>query len=175
MRKLIVVVTTLAAILVSAAPVHAVSFNFSFSNQFPLGDVPGAVAGRIGLNNQSSATRAAFITSSPAALGYPLTALDNNLSQPSINDVVSNSFTVTGGVLTSIDFRALFPIANSQPQEFFLLTLILGSEFIANRFGQTTDHKVVSNSATFVPVSQVPLPTALPFFTTGIGALGLLG
>ena len=48
MKKLLVAVTTFATILVSAAPVHAaVSFDFSFTNQFPLGGVNGTVAGRI--------------------------------------------------------------------------------------------------------------------------------
>ena len=175
MKKLLVAVTTFAAILVSAAPVHAVSFDFSFTNQFPLGDVNGTVTGRIdGLaNTGASAATGVFITSSPLQLGYPLSASDNFLSQPSIS-IESNSFTVTSGVLTAMDFRAQFPIANATPAENFLLTLILnpGSEFIANRFGEFTDTKVVSLSATF---SQVPLPAALPLFATGLGALGLLG
>ena len=47
MKKFLVAVTTFAAILVSAAPVHAVSFDFSFTNQFPLGGVNGTVTGRI--------------------------------------------------------------------------------------------------------------------------------
>jgi len=174
-KKLLVAVTTCAAILVSAGPVYAVSFDFSFTNQFPLGDVNGTVTGRIdGLaNTGASAATGVFITSSPLQLGYPLSASDNFLSQPSIS-IVSNSFTVTSGVLTAMDFRAQFPIANAIPAENFLLTLILnpGSEFIANRFGEFTDTKVVSLSATF---SQVPLPAALPLFATGLGALGLLG
>jgi hypothetical protein len=35
-----------ASLLALATPVHAVSFNFSFTNQFPLGDVDGTVTGR---------------------------------------------------------------------------------------------------------------------------------
>jgi hypothetical protein len=171
----LVALTTCAAILVSAAPVHAVSFNFSFTNQFPLGDVNGTVTGRIdGLaDTGASAATGVFITSSPSGLGYPLSASDNFLSQSPLF-VTSNTFTVASGVLTAMDFRVEFPIANTTPQEFFLLTLVLnpGSEFIANRFGEATDHKVVSLSATF---SQVPLPAALPLFATGLGALGLLG
>jgi len=174
MKKLLIAVTTFVAILVSAPPLYAVSFNFSFTNQFPLGDVNGTVTGRIdGLaDTGASAATAVLITSSLLALGYPLSASDNILSQPSLT-IVSNSFTVTSGVLTAMDFRAQFPIANAIPAENFLLTLILnpGSEFIANRFGEATDHKVVSLSATF---SQVPLPAALPLFATGLGALGLL-
>ena len=181
LRKSRLIATTLlvyASLLGLAPPVHAVSFNFSFTNQFPLGDVNGTVTGRIdGLaDTGASAAAAVVITSSPPLLGYPLSASDNILSQPSVF-TVSNSFTVTSGLLTAMDFRAQFPIANTAPAEFFLLTLILdgGSEFIADRFGEATDHKVVSLSATFVPVSQVPLPAALPLFATGLGVLGLLG
>jgi hypothetical protein len=135
--------------------------------------VNGTVTGRIdGLaDTGASAATAVFITDSPLLLGYPLTASDNILSQPMVS-VTSNTFTVTSGVLTAIDFRALFPIANSTSQEVFLLTLILGSEFIANRVGEFTDHKVVSTSATF---SQVPLPATLPLFASGLAGLGLLG
>ena len=172
-KKLLVAVTTCAAILVSAAPVYAVSFDFSFTNQPPLGGVNGTVTGRIdGLaDSGASAATAVFITSSPAGLFYPLTASDNILSQPSVS-IGSNSFTVANGVLTAETFQAQFPIANSVPQEFF--SLLLNSaipQFNANRFGPTTNFLVLSTSATF---SQVPLPAALPLFATGLGALGVL-
>ena len=143
----LVALTTCAAILVSAAPVHAVSFNFSFTNQFPLGDVNGTVTGRIdGLaNTGASAATGVFITSSPLQLGYPLSASDNFLSQPSIS-IVSNSFTVTSGVLTAMDFRAGFPIPNTIPAETFFLTLLLNpnSFFVANRISDAVDHKIGS-------------------------------
>ena len=172
MKKLLVAAIIFAAILVSAAPVHAVSFNFSFTNQFPLGGVNGTVTGRIdGLaDTGTSAATAVFITSSPAGLFYPLTASDNILSQPSVF-IGSNSFTVTNGVLTAENFSAQFPIANTS--EFFALLLNSAlPQFHANRFGPTTDFLVESTSATF---SQVPLPAALPLFATGLGVLGLLG
>src|SRR6516162_8420637 len=106
MKKFLVAVTTFAAILVSAAPVHAVSFDFSFTNQFPLGGVNGTVTGRIdGLTDTgTSAATAVFITSSPAGLFYPLSASDNILAQTPVF-VTSNTFTVTSGVLTAMDFR----------------------------------------------------------------------
>ena len=173
-KKLLVAVTTFATILIWAAPVHAVSFNFSFTNQFPLGGVNGTVAGRIdGLaDTGTSAATAVFITSSPAGLFYPLSASDNILAQPSVF-VGSNSFTVTNGAMTAENFQAQFPIANSVPQEFFALLLNSGvPQFNANRFGPTTNFLVLSTSATF---SQVPLPAALPLFATGLAGLGLLG
>src|SRR5262249_13260375 len=174
MRKFLVAVTTFAAILVLAAPVYAVSFNFSFTNNPVLGDVAGTVIGRIdGLTDTgASAATGVFITSSPPLLGYPLSASDNILSQPSVS-ITSNSFTVTSGVLTAMDFRVGFPIPNTTPAETFLLSLILnpGSFFVANRISDAVDHKVESLSATFSPV---PLPAALPLFATGLGALGLL-
>ena len=178
MINLLVAVTTFAAILVSAAPVHAVSFNFSFTNNPILGDVDGTVTGRIdGLaDTGTSAATAFFITSIPDVLSYPFSASDNLLAQPSVT-VTSNSFTVTSGVLTAMDFRAGFPIANTTPAEIFFVTLLLnpGSFFVANRISDAVDHKVESLSATFTPVSEVPLPGALPLFAAGLGVLGLLG
>ena len=175
MKKLLVAVTTFATILIWAAPVHAASFNFSFTNQFPLGGVNGTVAGRIdGLaDTGTSAATAVFITSSPAGLFYPLSASDNILAQPSVF-VGFNSFTVTNGAMTAENFQAQFPIANT-PEFFALLLNSAFPQFNANRFGPTTDFLVLSLSATFTPVSQVPLPAALPIFATGLGALGLLG
>ena len=172
MKKLLVAVTTFAAILVSAAPVHAVSFDFSFTNQFPLGTVNGTVTGRIdGLTDTgTSAATAVFITSSPTGLFYPLTASDNILSQPSVN-IPFNYFTVTNGVLTAENFQAQFPIANT-PEFFALLLNSAIPQFNANRFGPTTDFLVLSTSATF---SQVPLPATLPLFASGLAGLGLLG
>jgi hypothetical protein len=104
-----------ASLLGLAAPVHAVSFNFSFTNEPPLGGVNGTVTGRIdGLaaSGISSAT-AVFVTSSPSGLFYPLSATDNILAQPSLF-ILSNSFTVASGVLTTVDFNAGFTPAERQ-------------------------------------------------------------
>ena len=86
----------IAATLVSAPVANALSFTFSFDDEFPLGDVPGTVTGRIdGLaDNATSAATAVFVTSSPSLLGYPLSSSDNILSQPTVS-TVNNSFTVT--------------------------------------------------------------------------------
>ena len=172
MKKLLVAVTTFATILIWAAPVRAATFNFSLTNQFPLGGVNGTVAGRIdGLaDTGTSGATAVFITSSPAGLFYPLSASDNILAQPSVF-VGSNSFTVTNGAMTAENFQAQFPIANTP--EFFALLLNSGiPQFNANRFGPATDFLVLSTSATF---SQVPLPGALPLFAGGLVGLLLLG
>ena len=178
MRKFSLTLAAIAALGFSVVQAHAVSFNFSFTNNPILGDVDGTVTGRIdGLaDTGASAATGVFITSIPSVLSYPFSASDNLLSQPSVS-IVSNSFTVTSGVLTAMDFRAGFPIANTTPAETFFLTLLLnpGSFFVANRISDAVDHKVESLSATFVPVSQVPLPAALPLFATGLGVLGLLG
>jgi len=173
MKKFLVAIAIFAAFLISAGPVDAVSFNFSFTNEFPLGGVDGTVTGRIdGLaDTGTSAATGVFITSSPAALEYPLSASDNILAQPLT--FLINSFTLTNGELTAVDFNSNFPIANTE--EFFSLHLTLGCCSHANRVGPTRNLLVESTSTTFEPVSQVPLPTALPLFATGLGALGLLG
>ena len=176
MRRFSLTLAAIAALSFSAAQAHAVSFTFSFTNQPPLGGVNGTVTGRIdGLADTGvSAATAVFITDSPTGLFYPLSASDNILSQPSVL-ITANSFTVTSAVLTAVDFLAGFPIANTAPQEFFSLRLNLDCCSHANRFGETTNFLVESRSTTFEPVSQVPLPAALPLFATGLGALGLLG
>ena len=130
-----------------------------------LGDVDGTVTGRIdGLaDTGTSAATAFFITSIPDVLSYPFSASDNLLAQPSVT-VTSNSFTVTSGVLTAMDFRAGFPIANTTPAEIFFVTLLLnpGSFFVANRISDAVDHKVESLSATFTPVSESPASRCTP-------------
>ena len=174
MRQLLVAVTAFAAILVSAASAQAASFIFSFTNVPPVGTVDGTVTGRIdGLAPAGiSAATGVFVTSSPAGVFYPLSASDNILAQPNLN-ILSNTFTVTNGVLTASDFAAGFTLANGDavglrlgPTQFNLRTITGPNEL---------ERSMVSFNATFVPVSEVPLPAALPLFATGLGALGLLG
>ena len=157
----------LSLMIVSA---NAASFTFSFTNEFPLGNVTGTVAGRIdGLaDTGTSAATAVFITDIPDQPFnmpfYPLSASDNILAQPSLF-IVSNSFTVTSGLLTAVNFNAGFPVANSTTNDFFSLRLSLGCCSHANRVGDLTDLLVESRSTTFTPVSEVPLPAALPHFS----------
>jgi hypothetical protein len=174
MTKLLVAVITFAAILASAAPVQAVSFTFSFTNVPPVGTVDGTVTGRIdGLAPTGiSAATAVFVTSSPPGVFYPLSASDNILAQPNLA-IFSNSFTVTSGVLTATDFGAGFTLPTGDavglrlgPTQFNLRT-ITGPNNL--------ERSMVSFDATFVPVSEVPLPAALPLFATGLGVLNLLG
>lgn len=175
MTKLLVAVITFAAILVSAAPVRADSFNFSFIGVPPLSGFPGTVTGRIDLNASNTAAQAIFITSSPPEILYPLSASDNFLAQPSVS-ITANSFTITNGALTAENFNAAFPISIG-----IIMALSLNSAFpqfhlirVAD-LGFGTDRSVIARSADFVPVSEVPLLAALPLFATGLGALGLLG
>ena len=173
MRKLSVALTALSIFLMSELSAEAVSFNFSFDNLF--GDVPGTVTGRIdGLtDNSTSAATAVFVTSSPALLGYPLSASDNILSQPSVS-ILANSFSVTNGAMTAEDFQAGFTEANGDDIELLLKSAI--PQFLLVRFATTgVNFDTITNTATFSPVSQVPLPASLPLLATGLGALGLLG
>ena len=152
---------------------------FSFTNQPPGGTVDGTVTGRIdGLaDTGTSAATAVFVTSSPPGVFYPLSASDNILAQPMLS-ITSNSFTVTSGVLTAMDFRAGFTQPNGDA-----FSLALGSagpqynlRAVIGSPPNTIDRAVINfETATFVLVSEVPLPAALPLFATGLGALGLLG
>jgi hypothetical protein len=86
MKKLLVAVTTFATILIWAAPVRAATFNFSFTNQFPLGGVNGTVTGRIdGLadTGTSAATAASpdWVCSGGAGRRPPQANRDPSLSQ----------------------------------------------------------------------------------------------
>ena len=168
-------VLVIAATLVSAPVANALSFTFSFDDEFPLGDVPGTVTGRIdGLaDNATSAAAAVFVTSSPSLLGYPLSSSDNILSQPTVS-TVNNSFTVTNGALTAENFLAVFTETNLDAIQLELISGI--PQFLLVRFAHNgVNFDRIATSATFDPVPQIPLPGALPLFASGLALLGFLG
>ena len=80
------------------APVaSAATFNFSFSNV--TGPVNGTVQGTLTLpdGDGTNAATSLIVTSAPAALGYtlPFDVMAN------LTNLLSNSFTVSGGVITA--------------------------------------------------------------------------
>ena len=94
----------------AAAQANAV-FDFSFENED--GSVPGTVAGQVTLPDGDGAFAAlAFIvTQAPPALGYslPLSLLEIGGS------VESNTFVVTGGVITDADFSSSSSRISTRP------------------------------------------------------------
>jgi hypothetical protein len=80
-------------------------------------------------------------------------------------DTLSGTFTV--------DFTQANPLTSVS---ITLITLVQIVCQCGNIFFETASGSLGSIvNGTAVPLSAVPLPTALPLFATGLGALGLLG
>jgi PEP-CTERM motif len=117
-KNLLMTVTAVMAILASA-PSHALTFDFSFTNDPTLGTAPGTVTGEIVglLDNATSAATAVYIdsfptapfffgTSGPFVLQLPGPTPFNMLSPPAPYDasIISNSFTVFNGQIINANF-----------------------------------------------------------------------
>ncbi|MGF1501590.1 MAG: hypothetical protein ACFBSD_07210 [Paracoccaceae bacterium] len=165
----------LAASLV-AGGAQAATFTFSFDNED--GAVPGTVSGTIELPDGDGVGLAAtsvLVTAFPAALGLGPTPV-NFLASP----FISNSFTVTGGVITASDF---FGLTNEQTA----LALNGTSPFTGarttfldaqdgNDFGETGVRDLDSSTLSFGTASTaVPLPPAAALLLAGLAGLAALG
>ena len=151
-------------------PANALTFHFSFTDSNNgAGFVPGTITGDItglaadGLNQQAAGV---FVTSFPAGLNITLSPAFNFVTAP---DVTSNSFNVSGGVITSLIFDA----RTDTGVPFTELTLTFPTSRLANFQVDEIDDRVSLGPLIIPPVSEVPLPAALPLFATGLGALGL--
>jgi len=93
------------ALAFASTPGHALSFNYSFTNDPTIGNVPGTVTGQIdGLqDNAFGPPTALFIDSAPSVFNLPL-----HFSVPLPG--LFGGFTVRSGVLTSADFQANFTL-----------------------------------------------------------------
>jgi hypothetical protein len=142
----------------------SLTFNFSFSNT--IGNVPGTVTGRIiGLvDNATSSATGAFIDSAPTDLNWsplPVDVFDH------FNEIVSNSFTVAGGVIIDASFRATTNFnpawlwINDDSNNFLDISNNANNFYVWNRDG--------FNGVSFTS-AQVPGPT--PIFGTAL-AFGL--
>jgi len=107
-----------------------------------------------------------FVTSFPAGLNITLSPAFNFVTAP---DVTSNLFNVSGGVITSLIFDA----RTDTGVPFTELTLTFPTSRLANFQVDEIDDRVSLGPLIIPPVSEVPLPAALPLFATGLGALGL--
>jgi len=182
-KALTVFAVVVTAMVSGPSRANTLSFDFSFSNT--LGVTPGTVTGQIyGLSdNATSAATSVVITSYPASLGSIGTPFDV-LSYPLVSGVpsavISNSFTVSGGQITSVNFYVDGQCIPAAPCGYapIVLYLVTGSSPTAYLFGAsdpvtgTSNGAVQSDSIDFTPT---PIPAAFPLFATGLGALGLVG
>jgi hypothetical protein len=90
-------------------------------------------------------------------------------------DYSSNLVTdsATFSTQTNYDFQAATNNGLTPLVEFILLVGANNSEIIT--YSSPTDNVYALGTSTAIQVSATPLPAALPLFTTGLGALGLLG
>jgi hypothetical protein len=189
--KLLIVVTAVAAVFASATPSNGLTFDFSFTNSGTPGTTAGTVTGEIfGLtNNTTSAATAIIINGYPSALGdihKPINLFSYPLIAGNPNSIATNSFTVSGGQITAVDFYADGQCLPSAPCGYAPLFLYLVSATSSSSyvFGASdpltgiSNGAVVSDSITFASaspsVAATPLPAALPLYATGLGALALL-
>jgi hypothetical protein len=96
------------ALALASTPGHALSFDFSFTNQF--GTIPGTVTGHIdGLqDNATSQATAVIINSAPSVfnLTFPLPF-------PVTGQGVDNQFNVSSGVITSGVFLSVVTLSGT--------------------------------------------------------------
>jgi hypothetical protein len=134
-------------ILVFASPSHALTFQFSFAN------IHGFISG-LEDNTLGQAADSVAVTVSPSVGG---------LGEYAPGDF--NTFNVSSGAITGGFFQgdsATHHLVMNLGIGIGILTLIDGGGL-----GGDISFSLVAE--------QTPLPAALPLFTTGLGALGLLG
>jgi hypothetical protein len=158
--------TAVAAILTPgvANAVPITDFDFSFTNTE--GEVAGTVTGVIEVPSSCTGCAATAVIINTIPAGDP--ALTLPLDTTTAWTVNVNMFTVSGGVLTAINYNAF--VDNTYG-------LSLAPQGVAQTFyGDLIDTSTdLEDEGPLVFPSATPLPTALPLFTTGLGAMGLFG
>ena len=149
-----------------AYPANALTFQFSFNNDVNNDPAQSLVVGIISGLQDNLANQFApsvQVTSNPAGFGVGEYASPSN---------TTNLFSVSGGVLTSVDFvdfGGFFPNVTCCT---LALVSAVGAAGLSNVTGSAFGN---STNLTFTAIAETPLPAALPLFATGLGALGLLG
>ena len=178
MNKLVVAITTFAALLL-ATPAIAVTYNFSFTSNYYPNDLPGPVTGRIIVPSADYAGGPAtvYIDSYPDGLGN-ICAVPCLVTSPPWAPG-TNGFTLSGGVFTGyvLHVGLYIPTHSGFEWEFLLTTNESMLRWYEcpnapeNNGGicQVYAYQGISLS------SATPLPAGLPLFITGLGALGLAG
>ena len=164
MKKLLLA-STVTAVMLASAPTHALTFDFAFMTG--VGTVTGEIDGLT--DNNSGPASAVYIDTYSGNLG--------SIPPASYNTVVDagvNTFTVTSGVLTFVDYNASFMTGHSPPSgdEWVLALGLSGSS--SSGFLGGVQNFIQAGSSTFA-AAKPRLPAALPLFATGLGAMGLLG
>jgi hypothetical protein len=148
-------------------PAHALTFSFSFANTANGG---GTVQGLIyGLSdNATSSATQIQITSNTDGFGVGQYA----------GTFAFNTFTVSSGSITGAQVE-YFGAGNSSPDVTCCSLYMYYNTSVINGFGLTDAADSVTNnfdaSDIFTLAPETPIPSALPLFATGLGALGLLG
>jgi hypothetical protein len=187
MKKLVMAVTTIVAILASA-PAIASTYDVSFTNYPGVGSAPGLgnVLGTAtfeveGLtdNTTGNATDVLLI-GAPVALEVP-SSLPFDFFTSGV--VFDNTFTVTGGVITAADFEWTSTSGVGWSAN-LVSSLPEGAPYGTGSFDihvnippEPAEGQILEcygpNCLTTL-TSTTPLPAALPLFAAGLGALGLV-
>jgi hypothetical protein len=191
MKTVLFAVTAVSAMLASA-PSHALTFDFSFTNDPALGTIAGTVTGEIvGLSdNATSAATALYIDSIPNVLSLPGATPFNVLSPPipgfTPNQIIQNTFTVSNGQITFASFQEKVFAPQGWLNNFLNINLganSLPSSYYYNIFtydrpdinGVDVNRSVYSSSISFTsPVSATPLPPTWTMMLIGLAGLAFV-
>jgi hypothetical protein len=167
----------LAAMAAGGAPrsAHALTFSFSFTNTANGG---GTVTGMIyGLSDDTSNESPTEIDISSNTLGFGVGTYGTASFPGNFEDGV-DLFSVSGGVISSAQLE-YFGEFNSSPNVTCCSLYLYYDTAYSNGYGLTDTGGSVSDTAgdfdIFTNVSATPIPSALPLFASGFGAMGLFG
>jgi hypothetical protein len=167
----------LAAILGAGAPraAHALTFTFSFTNSANGG---GTVTGTIyGLSDNTSNESSTEIDITSNTLGFGLGTYGTAAAPGYFDNGAPgfDSFSVSGGVITSAQLE-YFGEFNSSPNVTCCSLYLYYNTAYSNGYGLTDSSSSVNDtqddSDIFANVATTPIPSALPLFLSGLGAMG---
>jgi hypothetical protein len=175
------ILAALIVFIVMSANAEANVYDLTFASTISAADTPGILAGNtftinLFLDNGGSTVVSQSWSGTDAISGF---AIDAGTYHGSYSTLLANwSFqTDASGALTLTNFFGTATTSNNQDNfGSFQGNDVFGNEFVdalgrVNHFAQRLTNV---SSWTIAPLAT-PLPTTLPLFATGLGALGLLG